>query len=154
MQMMSSWHTFPFPNIINYLMDCCFLIGGICTSTSMLHALNQGRFNIFSVYFHRFLRYLLIENSSICFFHLLNQKLYFSRLTPLYFIIFFFMSTLAGRLGAGPNWNYVQYPSEDCRSNWFYHLLYVNNWFPDKLTFVRHSYIYTSSYNRRIILMI
>jgi len=56
MQMMSSWHAFPFTNIMNYLMDCCFLIGGICTSTSMLQALNRGRFNIFSFYFHRFLR--------------------------------------------------------------------------------------------------
>jgi len=69
---------------------------------------------------------------------MLIHNFYFSRLTPLYLIIILFMATLAGRLGSGPNWNYVQYASEDCRSNWWYHLLYVNNWFPDKLTFVKN----------------
>jgi len=59
MQGMASWHLFPFTNIMNYWMDCCFLIGGVCTSTSMLIALNRGRFNILSFYVHRFLRYFL-----------------------------------------------------------------------------------------------
>ncbi len=37
------------------------------------------------------------------------------------------MATLAGKLGSGPNLNYVQHASEDCRSNWFYHFLQNNS---------------------------
>ena len=134
--MMSSWHTFPFPNIINYLMDCCFLIGGICTSTSMIHALNQGRFNIFSVYFHRFLRYLLIENSSI-FFSFIKSKIVFFQVDPFVLHNIFLYDNFSRTIRFRTKLELCsQYPSEDCRSNWFYHLLYVNNWFPDFLTFV------------------
>jgi len=61
------------------------------------------------------------------------------RLTPLYAMILFFVAALAGRLGSGPNWNTVQYQSEDCRAYWWSHLLYINNIFPSDLTFVSHT---------------
>ena len=49
----------------------------------------------------------------------------------------FFVAALAGRLGSGPNWNTVHYQSEDCRTYWWSHLLYINNIFPSDANFVR-----------------
>lgn len=63
--------------------------------------------------------------------------IYIQRLTPLYAGIIFFFTAFDGHLlGSGPNWNSSLYRSEDCRSYWWSHLLYINNKTPFLLTFV------------------
>lgn len=56
------------------------------------------------------------------------------RLTPAYAVIFGFIATIAVHLGSGPDWNYMEYISEDCRSTWWQNALYINNYF--QTTFV------------------
>lgn len=40
-----------------------------------------------------------------------------------------FYATLMVRLGSGPAWNRVmEQPAEACRQNWFYNIIYLNNY--------------------------
>jgi len=51
------------------------------------------------------------------------------RLTPAYLVVLGFYATLLVRLGSGPSWNkFVEQPAEACRHNWFYNLIYLNNY--------------------------
>ena len=46
----------------------------------------------------------------------------------MYAIILGFAATLWFKLGSGPDWASVQYVSEDCKSKWWAHMLYINNY--------------------------
>ena len=148
---MSQWINYPSGTMAGIIVDNFLLIGGILSCNSILKDLNRGRFNLFRFYFHRFLRWFLLLHSAInmIFFYQYKQKqhiFFFTkifRLTPLYSMIIFFTAALAGRLGSGPNWNTVQHQSEDCRTYWWSHLLYINNIFPSDLTFVKHFFSLT-----------
>ena len=63
-----------------------------------------------------------------------------SRLTPAYAAIFGFIATIAVHLGSGPDWNYMEYISEDCRSTWWQNALYINNYFQTTFVSIALSY--------------
>lgn len=45
----------------------------------------------------------------------------------MYAIILAFLATLVVHCAVGPNWNNVRIISNECRSNWWINLLYLNN---------------------------
>lgn len=52
-----------------------------------------------------------------------------ARLTPVYAIMVALAASWFNHLGSGPMWNHiVSTETEDCRQNWWYNLLYVNNY--------------------------
>ncbi|XP_033609346.1 nose resistant to fluoxetine protein 6 [Cryptotermes secundus] len=53
----------------------------------------------------------------------------YMRLTPVYAIMVALAASWFNHLGSGPMWNHiVSTETEDCRQNWWYNLLYVNNY--------------------------
>jgi hypothetical protein len=52
-----------------------------------------------------------------------------ARLTPVYAIMVALAASWFNHLGSGPMWNHiVSSETEDCRQNWWYNLLYLNNY--------------------------
>jgi peptidoglycan/LPS O-acetylase OafA/YrhL len=52
-----------------------------------------------------------------------------ARLTPVYAIMVALAASWFNHLGSGPMWNHiVSTETADCRQNWWYNLLYLNNY--------------------------
>jgi hypothetical protein len=49
------------------------------------------------------------------------------RLSPPYWLMLLFSSTLTKYLGSGPMFPIDGFESSNCASNWWYNLLYINN---------------------------
>ncbi|CAH1779655.1 unnamed protein product [Owenia fusiformis] len=51
------------------------------------------------------------------------------RLTPVYMVVLGFMATLCMYTAKGPLWPKYLPDAENCRKNWWWHLLYINNFY-------------------------
>ncbi|CAB3360031.1 Hypothetical predicted protein [Cloeon dipterum] len=94
--------------LINTLLnvDTFLLISGLLKAYHYLRDLENKRFNFISCYTRRYLR-----------------------LTPAYMVVLGFYATLLVRLSSGPGWNkFVEQPTDACKTNWFYNLIYLNNY--------------------------
>lgn len=111
--------------------DTFFLMGGLLVSHSLLRELkrNNGQhLNLFSFYIRRFLRFLSrIWHKIIVILKI--TLLFVYRISPFYFLYIGFMSTLVIFIGTGPLWYSVHQKREMCRSVWWTHILYINNYF-------------------------
>ncbi len=144
--MLKEWFSFQLQSLqygqpatnLTVVVDTFFLMGGLLVCTSLLKDFDRARFSLLRFYFHRYLRltYTSIRLSANIF-----LKLFLHRLTPLYAFIIFFYAAFDSRLGSGPNWIHPLYQSEDCRSYWWSHLLYINTNIPSFMTFVSNDFI-------------
>lgn len=97
-----------------FAVDTFFLLSGLLVAFGQMRHLDQsnGFFNIKRFYIRRYLR-----------------------LTPAYVFVLMFIITFFPLVGTGPDWNFVQRISQSVRSNWYSHLLYINNYvFPSRFT--------------------
>lgn len=85
--------------------DTFFLMSGFLMSFLTLKELDKRKFiNPLFSYLHRYIR-----------------------LTPAYALIMLVLSTLILHLGSGPLWNLMHMQAQNCQSNWWQNLLYINN---------------------------
>ncbi|XP_059481023.1 nose resistant to fluoxetine protein 6-like [Neocloeon triangulifer] len=98
--------------LINTLLnvDTFLLISGLLKAYHYLRDLENKRFSFISCYTRRYLR-----------------------LTPAYMVVLGFYATLLVRLSSGPAWNkFVEQPTDACKTNWFYNLIYLNNYIDNR----------------------
>jgi len=89
--------------------DAFLVFSGTLVSYSFMNRLSKGKkFNLPLHFIHRYLR-----------------------LTPALAIMLLFNATLFNRLAPEPICKtYSQKTEEECQSNWWKYLLFINNWFP------------------------
>jgi peptidoglycan/LPS O-acetylase OafA/YrhL len=91
------------------LVDVFFVFGGLLVSYTFMKERSKGKsFNLAIHFIHRYLR-----------------------LTPVMAVMLLFNATLFRRIGSGPVWKIdSQEVEEECQTNWWIYMLYINNWFP------------------------
>ncbi|KAG5882440.1 Nose resistant to fluoxetine protein 6, partial [Gonioctena quinquepunctata] len=118
---MGSWSTSPIGNYYEFAqfnynsllgifinqgclaVDTFLTVGGFTTAYTLMRRKN---INIIESYVHRYLR-----------------------LTPVLVMAIVVRATLLGNMGNGPLWGNEQLKSSSCQTNWWYSLLYVQNYF-------------------------
>ncbi|KAH8318663.1 hypothetical protein KR074_000740, partial [Drosophila pseudoananassae] len=109
------WAKTPFVNVINegvFAVDTFFFISGLLVAMVPLRAMEKanGKLNIPLMYLHRYLR-----------------------LTPIVAVSILVYLKLLPRMADGPlygNWNFDNY--DNCNDNWYWTLLYIQNYAADK----------------------
>jgi len=107
--------------------DTFIMLGGFLVSYTLLRELNRndGRFNPFSLYLHRFIRFNRgYKDLRRYIFGILNY-----RITPFYYFLVGFIATLFVHMGTGPLWHNVRQLRDSCRSGWWTHFLYISNYY-------------------------
>lgn len=51
----------------------------------------------------------------------------FDRLTPPYMFVLMIFAALFAYIGDGPFWHLISKNADNCHTNWWYNLLYINN---------------------------
>eukprot|EP00054_Salpingoeca_dolichothecata_P030999 m.257608 g.257608 ORF g.257608 m.257608 type:complete len:554 (-) comp26757_c1_seq24:24-1685(-) len=107
-------HRFAFAWLVNPVPpETFFLIGGFLVGLKCLQHLNRTTPQnkplwILGLYLHRFVR-----------------------VAPPYYVVLLFIATVGKYLSTGPWWYLFEQKANQCAENWFFHVAFVDNYFPE-----------------------